>query len=70
MLEGSPALPAGLNSSGNCFEECSKHKGFITHPLPSSARAQLTLSMLFEAGLHHSSRPSAEHPAKLLAPYK
>lgn len=50
MQQGAPALPAVLNSSGNCFDECSNHKGFITHPLPFSARAQLTLSTLFEAG--------------------
>lgn len=37
MQQGSPALLAVLNSSGNCFDECSNHKGFITHPLPSSA---------------------------------
>lgn len=54
VQQASPALQAVLNSSGNRFGERSDRKGFISHPLPSSACARLTLSVLSEAGSHHS----------------
>lgn len=54
VQHGSPALLALWNSRGNCFDKRSNHKGSTSYPLPASACAQLTLSMLFEPGLHHS----------------
>lgn len=56
VQQASPALQAVLNSSGNRFGERSDRKGFISHPLPSSACAWLTLSVLSEAGSHRSPR--------------
>lgn len=46
MQQASAALQAGLNLSRNYFDECSHHHGFMNHPLPSSACAQLSSSAL------------------------
>lgn len=78
MQQGSPALLAALNSSGNGSEECSDHKGSIPDPLPlclpclcSWKQVCITPASLLSTQprpWHHTSQHNGSFPALLHGP--